>query len=71
MKKFISLKLIVFSFILVTSAVSYSNPKIEEGTVADSIKAGLKNAADKEQSLALDILIEPLERKVRLLVMLI
>ena len=52
MKKFISLKLIVFSFILVTSAVSYSNPKIEEGTVADSIKAGLKNAADKEQSLA-------------------
>ena len=52
MKKFISLKLIVFSFILVTSAVSYSNPKIEAGTGANSIKAGLDNEANGEQSSA-------------------
>ena len=52
MKKFISLKLIVFSFILVTSAVSYSNPKIEAGTGANSIKAGLDNEADGEKSSA-------------------
>ncbi|MCL4580113.1 cell surface protein [Fusobacterium nucleatum YWH7199] len=52
MKKFISLKLIVFSFILVTSAVSYSNPKIEAGTGANSIKAGLDNEADGEESSA-------------------
>ncbi len=52
MKKFVSLKLIVFSFILVAGTVSYSEPKIEEGTVADSIKARLNNTADKEQSSA-------------------
>ena len=52
MKKFISLKLIVFSFILVTSAVSYSNPKIEAGTGANSIKAGLDNEANGEKSSA-------------------
>ncbi|MFZ8019270.1 YadA-like family protein [Fusobacterium watanabei] len=52
MKKIVSLKLIVFSFLLVTAGISYSEPKIEEGTVADSIKAGLNNTADKEQSSA-------------------
>ena len=52
MKKFVSLKLIVFSFILVASAVSYSAPIIKQGTAADSIEAGLNNTADKEKSSA-------------------
>ena len=39
MKKFVSLKLIVFSFILVASAVSYSAPIIKAGSATDSTEA--------------------------------
>ena len=39
MKKFISLKLIVFSFILVAGSVSFSAPGIHAGTGTDSIIA--------------------------------
>lgn len=53
MKKFVSLKLIVFSFILVAGSVSYSAaPDIKEGAATDSIKAGVDNEAAKEQSSA-------------------
>ena len=52
MKKFVSLKLIVFSFILVASAVSYSAPIIKAGSATDSTEAGLNNTADKEKSSA-------------------
>lgn len=36
MKKSVSLKLIVFSFLLVTTSISYSAPTIEAGTGANS-----------------------------------
>ena len=54
MKKFVSLKLIVFSFILVTGGLSYSAsaPTTEAGTVASSIKSGLENEATEDKSSA-------------------
>ena len=52
MKKFVSLKLIVFSFILVASAVSYSAPIIKAGSATDSTEAGLNNEATKDKSSA-------------------
>ena len=52
MKKFVSLKLIVFSLLLVTGGLSYSAPAIGSGTGANSIVAGLNNTADKEKSSA-------------------
>ena len=52
MKKFVSLKLIVFSFILVAGSVSFSAPDIHAGTGTDSIIAGIDNIASEEKSLA-------------------
>ena len=54
MKKFVSLKLIVFSFILVTGSLSYSAsvPMTEAGTVTSSIKSGLENEAIEDKSSA-------------------
>ena len=52
MKKFVSLKLIVFSFILVTGSVSFSVPAIQGGTGTDSIIAGIDNIASEEKSSA-------------------
>ena len=54
MKKSVSLKLIVFSFILVTGGLSYSasTPTTEAGTVASSIKSGLENQATEDKSSA-------------------
>ena len=52
MKKFVSLKLIVFSFILVASSVSFSVPAIQEGTGSDSTIAGVDNTASEEKSSA-------------------
>ena len=47
MKKSVSLKLIVFSFLLVTASVSYSTgaPKFQGGSAAKSIVAGVDNIA--------------------------
>ena len=52
MKKFVSLKLIVFSFILVVGSVSFSAPAIQGGTGSDSTVAGIENDASKEKSSA-------------------
>ena len=52
MKKFVSLKLIVFSFILVVGSVSFSAPAIQEGTGSDSTVAGVDNTASEEKSSA-------------------
>ena len=53
MKKFVSLKLIVFSFILVAGSVSYSAaPVIKAGTATDSTEAGVDNRATGEFSSA-------------------
>ena len=52
MKKIVSLKLIIFSLLLVAGSVSYSAPAIEPGTGANSTKAGVDNTADGEQSSA-------------------
>ena len=54
MKKFVSLKLIVFSFILVTGGLSYSAsaPTTETGDGANSIKSGLDNTAAEDKSSA-------------------
>lgn len=52
MKKFVSLKLIVFSFILVASSVSFSVPAIQGGTGSDSTVAGIENDASGEKSSA-------------------
>ena len=51
MKKSVNLKLVVFSFLLVTSA-AYSAPTIEAGTGANSTKAGIDNEASGEESSA-------------------
>ena len=51
MKKSISLKLIVFSFLLVSASITYSAaPTIEVGTGTDSTKAGINNEASEEES---------------------
>ena len=52
MKKFVSLKLIVFSFILVAGSVSFSAPAIQGGTGSDSTVAGIGNDASGENSSA-------------------
>ena len=52
MKKIVSLKLIIFSLLLVAGSVSYSAPAIEPGTGANSTKAGVDNTADGEESSA-------------------
>ena len=53
MKKYVSLKLIVFSFLLVTASVSYSAaPEFQGGTGTNSTKAGVGNIASGEKSSA-------------------
>ncbi|WP_339003417.1 YadA-like family protein [Fusobacterium animalis] len=54
MKKSVSLKLIVFSFLLVTASVSYSTgvPKFGGGSATKSIVAGVDNIAIGEKSSA-------------------
>ena len=52
MKKYVSLKLIVFSLLLVGAGISYSEPKIEAGTGTDSTVAGDGNTASGEKSSA-------------------
>ena len=53
MKKSVSLKLIVFSFLLVGASVSYSAaPEFQPGGAADSTKAGVGNIASGGQSSA-------------------
>ena len=52
MKKFVSLKLIVFSFILVAGSVSFSAPVFQAGTGTDSTVAGVNNEANGEKSSA-------------------
>ena len=52
MKKFVSLKLIVFSFILVVGSVSFSAPVFQAGTGTDSTVAGVDNIASEEKSSA-------------------
>ena len=53
MKKSVSLKLIVFSFLLVTASVSYSAaPEFQAGTGTDSTVAGVGNEASGFQSSA-------------------
>ncbi|WP_339052955.1 YadA-like family protein [Fusobacterium animalis] len=53
MKKSVSLKLIVFSFLLVAGSITYSaTPAIEVGTGDDSTKAGINNEATGKNSSA-------------------
>ena len=52
MKKFVSLKLIVFSFILVAGSVSFSAPVFQAGTGTDSTVAGVDNVANGVKSSA-------------------
>ena len=53
MKKSVSLKLIIFSFLLVSGSITYSaTPTIEAGTGTDSTKAGINNNASGENSTA-------------------
>ena len=52
MKKYFSLKLIVFSLLLVGAGISYSEPKIEAGTGPNSTVAGLGNIASNLKSSA-------------------
>ena len=53
MKKSVSLKLIVFSFLLVGASVAYSAaPEFQPGGAADSTKAGVLNTANGVQSSA-------------------
>ena len=53
MKKIVSLKLIIFSLLLVTAGISYSAPPvIKAGTAANSTEAGVDNVADGEKSSA-------------------
>ena len=53
MKKSVSLKLIVFSFLLVTASVSYSAlPEFQPGGANDSTKAGVNNIASGVKSSA-------------------
>ena len=52
MKKSVSLKLIIFSFLLVASSVAYSAPVIGSGTGTDSTVAGVDNEASEANSSA-------------------
>ena len=51
MKKSVSLKLIIFSFLLVSASITYSAiPTIQAGAGTDSTKAGINNEASEEES---------------------
>ena len=52
MKKSVSLKLIVFSFLLVATSISYSAPVIQGGSGSDSTVAGVGNEASGNSSSA-------------------
>ena len=52
MKKYVSLKLIVFSFLLVATSISYSAPEFQAGSGTDSTVAGVNNLASGEGSSA-------------------
>ena len=52
MKKSVSLKLIVFSFLLVAGSVAYSAPDFQAGTATNSTVAGVNNEATKSYSSA-------------------
>ena len=52
MKKYVSLKLIVFSLLLVGASVSYSAPVFQGGAGSNSTVAGVGNTASKEKSSA-------------------
>ena len=52
MKKSMSLKLIIFSFLLVAASISYSAPEFQAGTAIDSTVAGVDNEASKAYSSA-------------------
>ena len=52
MKKSISLKLIVFSFLLVVSNLTYSTPVFQAGTGTNSTVAGVNNIATEDRSSA-------------------
>ena len=52
MKKSVSLKLIVFSFLLVGNTSAFSVPEIKEGSKTDSIIAGIDNIASEKWSSA-------------------
>ena len=67
MKKSVSLKLIVFSFLLVTASVAYSAPEFQGGTGTDSTKAGINNDASGEGSSAFGFKIKLVENIVLLL----
>ena len=52
MKKSMSLKLIIFSFLLVAASISYSAPEFQAGTGTDSTIAGVDNEASEVNSSA-------------------
>ena len=52
MKKSVSLKLIVFSFLLVVNGIAFSDPEIKAGSGPNSIVAGIGNKASGEYSSA-------------------
>ena len=52
MKKSVSLKLIVFSFLLAAGSVAYSAPEFQAGTGTDSTVAGVNNEASEANSSA-------------------
>ena len=52
MKKYVSLKLIVFSFLLVAASVTYSAPVFQGGAGTDSTVAGVGNTASNVKSSA-------------------
>ena len=52
MKKSVSLKLIIFSFLLVAGSVAYSVPAIGPGTATNSTVAGVNNEASRAYSSA-------------------
>ena len=56
MKKSISLKLIVFSFLLVVSNLTYSTPVFQAGTGTNSTVAGVNNIATGDRSSAVGYL---------------
>ena len=56
MKKSISLKLIVFSFLLVVSNLTYSTPVFQAGTGTNSTVAGVNNIATGDRSSAVGFL---------------
>ena len=56
MKKSISLKLIIFSFLLVVSNLTYSTPVFQAGTGTNSTVAGVNNIATGDRSSAVGFL---------------